>query len=399
MQLRGYDSYDISLGDEMRGERATLGKSLEDAERDLRIKARMITAIENGDLSGFPNQSVIAGYVRSYARYLGMDAEDCYQRFCDESGYKSPAALMSSRGEGSGFGSFRDKVVTSKVGAEIGLSRFAAPPVTNRFRARIPLGAVTSALALVALIVGLAYGGYALLQDIQRVGFAPLPDAPVVVADAPLIDSPAPDQQDIARPAADDYLGGGVLAAVAAPANLTPIEAHRRDGPISAIDPETAGMFARLREELPEPAAPPAESNPLAVHQDIESAEIAVPHETEDTPAVRGIVVHATEDAWIRVSGGDDSVLYEGIMQAGGKFAVPLRADTPRITSGNAGGTYVSVDGALFGPLGARGRIAKNVSLRAEDVRGSMPEADMTAIRQEAAPEDQQRAEASVGRN
>ena len=105
MELRGFDAFEVTLGDEMRGERASLGKSLEDAERDLRIKAHMIVAIENCDLSGFPNQSVIAGYVRSYARYLGMNAEDCYQRFCDESGYRSPAALMSSSGDGSAFGS------------------------------------------------------------------------------------------------------------------------------------------------------------------------------------------------------------------------------------------------------------------------------------------------------
>ena len=86
MELRGFDSYQITLGDEMRGERASIGKTLEEAERDMRIKARIITAIENCDLEGFPNQSVIAGYVRSYARYLGMDADVCFQRFCEESG-------------------------------------------------------------------------------------------------------------------------------------------------------------------------------------------------------------------------------------------------------------------------------------------------------------------------
>ena len=93
MELRGFDSYDVSLGDEMRGERASLGKSLEDAERDMRIKAPIIHAIEACDLDGFPNPSVISGYVRSYARYLGMDPEMCFARFCEESGYVSPSAL------------------------------------------------------------------------------------------------------------------------------------------------------------------------------------------------------------------------------------------------------------------------------------------------------------------
>jgi transcriptional regulator with XRE-family HTH domain len=65
--------FDVPLGDLMRGERATLGKSLLDVERELRIRATYIAAIENGDIGAFQSAGFIAGYVRSYARYLGMD--------------------------------------------------------------------------------------------------------------------------------------------------------------------------------------------------------------------------------------------------------------------------------------------------------------------------------------
>ncbi|MEM1383859.1 MAG: helix-turn-helix transcriptional regulator, partial [Pseudomonadota bacterium] len=78
MELRGFDDYEVTLGDEMRGERASLGKSLRDCERELRIRAELIVGIENCDLDAFPNQSVVAGYVRSYARFLGMDPEATY---------------------------------------------------------------------------------------------------------------------------------------------------------------------------------------------------------------------------------------------------------------------------------------------------------------------------------
>ena len=74
--LKGFDDFASSLGDELRGERATLGKSLLDVQRDLRIKAAYISAIENCDPSVFPNQGFVAGYVRSYARYLKIDPED-----------------------------------------------------------------------------------------------------------------------------------------------------------------------------------------------------------------------------------------------------------------------------------------------------------------------------------
>ena len=86
--------------------------------------------------------------------------------------------MMSQSGDGSGFGSLQDPDLTARPGTELASSRFAAPPVQTRFHARVSMGALTSAMALIALIGGLSYGGYALLQDIQRVGFAPLPEGP-----------------------------------------------------------------------------------------------------------------------------------------------------------------------------------------------------------------------------
>ncbi|MGB1154130.1 MAG: helix-turn-helix domain-containing protein, partial [Paracoccaceae bacterium] len=70
--LKGFDDYQLTLGDLMRGERATLGKSLLDVQRELRIKASYVSAIENCDPEAFDTPSFVAGYVRSYAKYLGM---------------------------------------------------------------------------------------------------------------------------------------------------------------------------------------------------------------------------------------------------------------------------------------------------------------------------------------
>ena len=95
--LKGFDDYEFSLGDELRGERATRGKSLLDVQRDLHIKAAYIAAIENCDPSVFPNQGFVAGYVRSYARYLKLDQEEIFARFCNESSFRGVNAdLMPS---------------------------------------------------------------------------------------------------------------------------------------------------------------------------------------------------------------------------------------------------------------------------------------------------------------
>ncbi|MEM6660516.1 MAG: helix-turn-helix domain-containing protein, partial [Pseudomonadota bacterium] len=50
---KGFDDFELRLGDIMRGERATLGKSLLDVQRELRIKASYIAAIESCDPDAF----------------------------------------------------------------------------------------------------------------------------------------------------------------------------------------------------------------------------------------------------------------------------------------------------------------------------------------------------------
>lgn len=86
--LKGFDDFELCLGDIMRGERATMGKSLLDVQRELKIKATYISAIENTDPSAFDTPGFVAGYVRSYARYLGLDPEWTFKTFCEEGGFE-----------------------------------------------------------------------------------------------------------------------------------------------------------------------------------------------------------------------------------------------------------------------------------------------------------------------
>jgi cytoskeletal protein RodZ len=59
--LKGFDEFHISLGDRMRGERATLGKTLEDIKDDIKLRVDILEGIENADLSAFPSPSFVAG--------------------------------------------------------------------------------------------------------------------------------------------------------------------------------------------------------------------------------------------------------------------------------------------------------------------------------------------------
>ena len=405
MRLRGYDEYEVTLGDEMRGERASLGKTLLDAEFDLRIKADVIRAIEDCDLDGFPNDSVVAGYVRSYARYLGLDRDDCYRRFCAESGFRSPVSALGGFEQPAQSGGGLHNIVAAPAALGSGLtqSRFAVRSAPARLSARINLGGLTSALAMLGLIAGLGYGGYALLQDIQRVGFAPLPEAPEVVSEAPLISAPLVEGGLLRRPDANAYQGDGVLAAIA-PAELPPPVLPARDGPISAIDPATSGLFrdrAPARDRVLSNGAATADAELSAEDEAIFAAVadaepvLAAADLAEAVPAgPPKVIVHATDAAWIRVRDGDAVVIFEGILAAGGQFEIPERVTAPLLRAGNAGAVYVLIDGAPYGPVGSSARVVKNLSLRAADIESRFPQASAAAIGVDPGRDTQQRAEA-----
>ena len=78
---KGFDDFELKLGDTLRGERATLGKSLVEVQNELKIKAAYISAIENCDPLAFDTPGFVAGYVRSYARYLNLDPDEVLAQY------------------------------------------------------------------------------------------------------------------------------------------------------------------------------------------------------------------------------------------------------------------------------------------------------------------------------
>ncbi|MEL6480262.1 MAG: helix-turn-helix transcriptional regulator, partial [Pseudomonadota bacterium] len=151
----------MSLGDELRGERACRGWTLRDASRELCIKPALIEAIENGDASAFPNRSVVPGYVRSYARYLDLDPDEIYRRFCEESGFESSLATygMTAQAPGSqAKGTLSTAgALSGAVGADFTASRFAVQPAPRRIGAAVSLGGIVSVVGLAGLVSGLCY--------------------------------------------------------------------------------------------------------------------------------------------------------------------------------------------------------------------------------------------------
>ena len=353
---KGFDDFDLRLGDVMRGERATLGKSLLDVQRELKIKASYIAAIENADPTAFESPGFIAGYVRSYARYLHLDPEWAFSTFCAESGFATAhgmsaeaSARRPSRPDGGlpiGDRDFFEEPNTPFV------------PMGESLLSRIEPGAIGSLVVLVALITGIGYGGWTVLKEVQKVQLAPVEQTPVVVSEI-------------------DPLAGGALSARTGdssaalvpnpdaldrlyrpPALDVPVLVSR-DAPISTIDPTTVGTF------LPEPPELTAASRLPTIPQDEADLPPAVQVFEEPVPEV---VLFAVRPTWVRVQSADGSVLLEKILETGEEYVVPTTEEPPVLRAGNSGSLYFKVNGEPMGPAGSGTSTIRDVALSSEAI-------------------------------
>lgn len=359
---KGFDDFELRLGDVMRGERATLGKSLLDVQRELKIKATYIAAIENCDVSVFETQGFVAGYVRSYARYLGMDPDWAFQRFCAEANFvvahgmsaaASSAAISAVRSRGGN--EFRDPLANPKA---------SFVPRGPGFMTHVEPGAIGSLLVLVVLIGALGYGGWSVLQEVQRVQLAPIDQAPAVVAEldplgnvqgvAPLVRSaPAGDAVVEAVPAAS-----GAMDRLYRPQALDVPVMVARDGPIAAIDPG--------RTAVPGNAA----TDPVQL-----AAERAVQVVAAEAPAVELLAVRPS---WVRVSAADGTVLFEKILDAGERYTVPQMEQAALLRAGNSGSVYFAVNGQTYGPAAPGALVVKGVALSPKALTATYALADLS---------------------
>ncbi|KQI73098.1 4-hydroxy-3-methylbut-2-en-1-yl diphosphate synthase [Loktanella sp. 5RATIMAR09] len=366
-EARGFDAYDLRLGDVMRGERATMGKSLLDVQRELKIKAAYIAAIENADPSAFDTPGFIAGYVRSYARYLGMDPEEVFAGFCAESGFATAHGMSAEAS------SLKGKTY-DPAGVPLGKDIFSASatpfiPAGDAMLAGIEPRAIGSVLVLVALIGGLGFGGWTVLQEVQKVQFAPVEQTPVVISDLdPLAGATnaiepsdalagfeAPSTQSLDRLYRPQALDVPVLVA--------------RDAPISTLRRESIGAIL------------PQEDRALSPDLQLAEAETGapVPPVQVVAPDVPELQLVAVRPAWVRIRAADGTIIYEGVMEPGQNFVVPATEEPATLRVGESGALYFAVNGVHYGPVGPSGVVTSNVALSTQNLTETFAVADLSA--------------------
>ena len=364
---KGFDDYDVRLGDLMRGERATMGKSLLDVQRELRIRASYIAAIENCDPSAFETPGFIAGYVRSYARYLDLDPDDTFAQFCKESGFETahgmsaaastvrkPETTIVSMGE-------RDPFMTPNA---------PFTPIQDSILSRIEPRAIGSSLVLLMLIAGIGYGGWSVLNEIQRVSIAPVDQTPVVLSDldplAGVVAEQAPQEVETTGAAAGVFTPPDIaLDRLYRPQALDVPVLVARDAPISTLNPQSIGAFT--------PQAPAIDTTIIT-----EASEPIVPQPQVLEESIPEVVMLAVRPAWVRVRSADGSVLFEKTLNAGEEFKIPTTENAPTLQAGMSGSIYFKLNGEVRGPAGAGTSVVRNLAVDVESVESNFNVADLS---------------------
>ena len=374
---KGFDDFELKLGDTLRGERATLGKSLVEVQNELKIKAAYISAIENCDPLSFDTPGFVSGYVRSYARYLNLDPDEIFEKFCLESGFATVHGMS-------------DKASTIKPNTNSALlpsetfidgeelfnkSPSALLDNSSKTFDKIEPGAIGSLAALIFVICGIGYGGLTLFNQMQTVKISPSDATPVVFTE---ISSELTGQENIAS-LAIDQAANDRLDRLYRPQALNVPVLTARDGPISTLDPSFSYNFDMDQKiNVPQITSDGSEINlaDKVLDNDIEEPSIQV---VQDLPPAIAVLV--TENAWVQITASDGTVIYENIMLPGEEFILPQLEVPPQLRAGMSGYVYFSVNGELFGPVGSGTSVRKNVELSASNIVSTLQTPELSNIK------------------
>jgi cytoskeletal protein RodZ len=189
------------LGEMLRSAREARGLDRSRIERDTRIRERYLSALERGAYDELPGEVYARGFLRSYAKYLGLD----------------PDAMLAL---------YRLETRTSAAATAAPRARARSRPATGRTFVITPN--VVSAAILTVLVGGLvAYLGY------QIVTFARTPDLRVL--------EPAGDVRE--------YSGGSIVIVGVTEPNARVSVSGLAENPSTVADDE--GRFAVSVELVP----------------------------------------------------------------------------------------------------------------------------------------------------
>lgn len=305
-----------SIGDFFKQVRETKGLTVDEVASKTRIRADFVKALEEGNFAKLPDQVFARGFVRSYARSLGLDEEDAIHRFIQSAG-----AFYEKQDE-------RERLKVRQ--AEEERKRQA-----NRKAVAIAIG-----IAILTLIILLSREQSSLL--VRRTPTEPPPIATKRV--------PAPEATKTDVPVRPE---GNPAATKPKPSETQPPPAATRNdaSPAHGAAPPT------VTAAVPQQSA----TLPPSVSSDGALGGLALDGSANaEDPLV--LDLEATELSWvvIQIDGGSPQ---EALLRPGEKAKWKAQ-DQFILTLGNAGGVKAELNGKPQKPFGPSGKVARDILLK-----------------------------------
>jgi hypothetical protein len=227
--------------------------------------------------------------------------------------------------------------------------------------------AIGSIAVMITLVIGLGYGGWTVLQEVQKVQFAPVEQTPVVISD---LDPLAGARNTLTTSSLSDGFqapSSEALNRLYRPQALDVPVLVARDAPISTLSPGSIGTL------VPDVVVNDA---PVFAAADLNTPLPPAIQVVE--PDVPELQLVAVRPAWVRVQAADGTIIFEGVMTPGQNFVVPATEDPARLRVGESGAMYFAVNGVHYGPVGPTGVVTSNVELTTQSLTEVYAVADLS---------------------
>lgn len=302
------------IGAMLRKRREEVGQDLAAISAVTHIKPAFLKAIEEGRRKDLPGTAYMIGYIRTYADYLGFDGNRLITDYHTE--------LAGQR-------KWADKRAEPEPApAAAAGSQIQASPVV------VLGGVVVLALA--------AYGVWSIFTGGEREEL-----------DTAAVETPVED---------------------AAPAEAAPAEEPDATAEAPAPQPHTDAQASTEPDAAPAesppaeaaPAEPPAAEDQVPPEADVASTGEDVVEESPAQATAEGqagkIVVRARLESWIQVTNGKQEVVFSRVLRSGETYTVPEDKGL-LLTTGNAGGIEILVNGKKLKSLGTVGLVKRDIPL------------------------------------
>jgi cytoskeleton protein RodZ len=353
------------LGTMLREERERQGLSIEDVSDRIKITRSCLAAIEDGNESVLPHPVYAKGFIKNYAKLLGVDQEDFSKRLAEV--YQVEENPVQDV-----------RLVKDIPGDDCGC---APTPRHGRPAPKIPLVPALICLVVVLVVIGLVW--YLWTHVLSRSGDVAEKAAPPAVTEPA---TPAKSEPEapvrpvpVVPPQMPVDVAPAVPSAPGAPATQTPAlqerqllavaetkpAAEARPTPPAALSPDDQTTQAIATSGPATPAAPPA----IPPAPEAAAASSAQPGKTftvgETGPHVVSIV--ANDRCWLQ-AGADGGAMHETMLEKGDAFTGRF-ADYLLVRLGNAGAVEIRFDNKLYPLQAGKGSVKtlKFVAKKSDD--------------------------------